>query len=318
VTTTSRQKQDLSTPWDAILGTRSQVRAIRVLERDREPMTVREVSRRAHEHLRATQTAVSRLVEVGLVQRVGTGSQQLVRWNTSHPLAPPLSALFQAERARYRRILEGIVELVRAHASSARFVWMTDHPEVGGPRIEIGVLSSSADVDQLVDALRSAVVPLMQSEDLLIEVRGWTLPDLEMMDTTWLREPGALRHVWGTPPSEFVRERPEETVRPKSHQMIDAELRERAKRLASLIQSQPELVRLAKEEIATKLEQTVGSPEARTLREWQQVLEGMSVSRLTRWLVGDGERATRLRQSMPLVFVRAMAEAPDEEEGDRP
>ena len=304
--TTSRAKHSLSTPWDVILGTRSNVRTLRVLERDREPMTVREVSRRAGEHLRATQTAVSRLVETGLLQRVGTGSQQLVRWNAGHPLAPALSDIFRAERERTQRVVDSIAALVQEHAKSARFVWMTEQPEVGGSTIEIGLLSSSSDVDRLVDTLRRAIVPLMRSEDLLIEVRGWSLADLEIASESPPRSFESVRHLWGTVPFELRIRSTEEPGRVKSHQMIDEELRQRAVRLASVIRARPELVRLAKEEIATRLE-SLGPQEAHTLEEWQQALESMSVAKLAQWLVSDGEQATRLRQSMPLVFLRATA-----------
>ncbi len=303
--TTSRAKHSLSTPWDVILGTRSNVRTLRVLERDREPMTVREVSRRAGEHLRATQTAVSRLVETGLFQRVGTGSQQLVRWNAGHPLAPALSDIFRAERERSRRVVDNITTLVQEHAKSARFVWMTEQPEVGESTIEIGLLSSSSDVDRLVDTLRRAIVPLMRSEDLLIEVRGWSLADLEIESASPLSFEN-VRHLWGTVPTELRIESTEVPGRVKSHQMIDEELRQRAVRLASVIRTRPELVRLAREEIATRLE-SVGPQEAHTLQEWQQALESMSVAKLAQWLVSDGEQATRLRQSMPLVFLKATA-----------
>ena len=303
--TTSRAKHSLSAPWDVILGTRSNVRTLRVLERDREPMTVREVSRRTGEHLRATQTAVSRLVEAGLFQRVGTGSQQLVRWNAGHPLAPALSDIFRAERERTQRVVDSIATLVREHVKSARFVWMTERPEVGGSTIEIGLLSSSSDVDRLVDTLRRAIVPLMRSEDLLIEVRGWSLADLEVASDSPRSFENVLQ-LWGTVPTELGNKSTEEPGRVKSHQMIDEELRQRAVRLASVIRSRPELVRLAREEIATRLE-SVGPQEEHTLQEWQQALESMSVAKLAQWLVSDGEQATRLRQSMPLVFLQATA-----------
>ncbi len=310
-----RQNQDLHAPWDTILGTRSQIRVIRVLERARESMTVREVARRADEHLRATQIAVSRLVESGLVQRVGTGRQQLVRWNPDHPLSPALSILFGAERERYSRVVDSLAQLARTHANSAQSVWMTEHPEVGGSRIEIGILSSSTDLDQLVDALRGGVVSLMRSEDLSVEVRGWTLPDLEISDSPLSDQPGQLKLLWGILPWEINKGDQEKTPQRKSHQMIDAELRQGAERLASTLQRRPELIRLAREEIVRRLERAP-SQEARTLREWLQVLEGMRLSKLTRWLVDDSDQAIRLRQSMPLVFLRAVEEDA-EQENDR-
>ena len=76
---------------------------------------------------------------------------------------------------------------------------------------------------------------------------------------------------------------------------------------AAALQRRPELVREARDEVAKRMA-TVAPPEAKTLREWQEVLDGMSIPRLRRWLVGRSERATRLRQSMPLVLLRAADE----------
>ncbi|HKI83327.1 MAG TPA: hypothetical protein VKA63_03235 [Candidatus Krumholzibacteria bacterium] len=308
--TGDREKQSLSTPWDLILGTRSQIRALRVLERDREPMTVRELSRRADEHLRSTQTAVSRLLETGLFQRVGTGSQQLVRWNASHPLAASLSEIFRAERERYERVVNAIVALVHERAESAQFVWMTEQSAGRSSSIEIGLLANSSNVDLLVDALRTAVVPLMRSEELLIEVRGWSLADLKLVGESPLPPSDRLRQLWGVLPAELRTNEFEKSQRARSHQRIDEELHDRAVRLASIITSRPELVRLAREEIADRLEE-VGPQEAQTLREWQQVLDGMSVTKLAHWLVSEREQAVRLRQSMPLVFLRATERTQD-------
>ncbi len=311
-----REKQSLSTPWDLILGTRSQIRALRVLERDREPMTVRELSRRAGEHLRSTQTAVSRLIETGLFQRVGTGSQQLVRWNASHPLAASLREIFRAERERYERVVDAIVTLVHEHAERAQFVWMTEQPEGRSSTIEIGLLANSSDVDQLVDALRTAVVPLMRSEDLLIEVSGWSLADLKLVGESPLPPSDRLRQLWGVLPAELSTNELGDSQRARSHQRIDEELHDRAMRLASILTSRPELVRMAREEISAQLEK-VGPQEAQTLREWQQVLDGMSVTKLARWLVSDSEQAIRLRQSMPLAFLKATEMDPDRTRGRR-
>ena len=41
--------------------------------------------------------------------------------------------------------------------------------------------------------------------------------------------------------------------------------------------------------------------EQRELREWDRILRTMSTARLRRFLVDPGERATRLRQTLPFV-----------------
>ncbi len=308
-----RSVQHLETPWDTVLGARSQVRVIRVLEQAREPMAVREVSRRAGEYLRAVQIAISRLLETGIVHRIGTGKQQLVQWNSDHPLSPALSSLFIAERERHERIVDDLAQLAREHARKARTVWMREDPGRGGPTLRIGVLAGSINLDSMVDSLREALTTFMRDEDLTVEVRGWTLADLELSDTPIIDSIESVRLLWGNFPSQLVGparlvgEDEGQFKYSRSHQDMDEQLRTRAIRITEALQCQPELVRLAREEIANRLE-SAPPQEARTLREWQQVLEGMSLPRLMRWLVDEGEQATRLRQSIPLVFLKSIGE----------
>src|SRR4051812_16074977 len=107
---TDRQSA-LETPWDRILGSESQVRALRVLEATDEPMSVRELARRTRMHLRAMQVAVDKLEHAGIVERVGTGSRSQVRLRRAHPLTPAVRTLFEAERARVERILNDLKAL---------------------------------------------------------------------------------------------------------------------------------------------------------------------------------------------------------------
>src|SRR5262245_5376560 len=78
----------------------------------------------------------------------------------------------------------------------------------------------------------------------------------------------------------------------------------RARRLAAAIaerlEMDPTLVPRARRFIADRL--TRAAPgEQRPLREWDRILQTMSTARLRRFLVDPGERATRLRQTLPFV-----------------
>jgi hypothetical protein len=48
--------------------------------------------------------------------------------------------------------------------------------------------------------------------------------------------------------------------------------------------------------------------EQRELREWDRVLQTMSLARLRRFLTDRGERATRLRQTLPFLDALSSAE----------
>jgi hypothetical protein len=285
---------------------------LRALERDRAPLSVRELARRAGEHLRSAQVAVARLSEQGLVERVGSGPQQLIQWNPRHPLAAALSALFVAERQRSDRILEQLAQLARRHAQAADFVWMYEHEST----LRIGILGHSGDIDSQVDAFRQALVPLMRDEMLVIEVQGWTAADLTTAGVNPAGEStSSVIPLWGVMPAQWNASK--KSFERRSHQQIDAELKERATRLAALVQSRPELLRLAKEEVEREL-QRADAFAAKNLREWSQILEAMVPSTFARWLTSDGEQALRLRQSLPLIFLRALDAATEVKQSRAP
>lgn len=314
--TKQTRTNNLRAPWDTVLGIKSHVRVLRVLEQTREPMAVRELARRAREHLRAVQLAVARLVEAGVVERVGTGAQQHVQLDAQHPLAPTLEALFDAERARFERVVSQLKALARAHAQPATAVWLRERVPPDDTGLEVHVLAASGEVDALRDALREPVAHLMRREDVSIEVRGWTRPDLEALGRSPLSSTGRPILLRGVMPAGLGGEAGGAGLGRRSHAAADEALRATAGRVAAALERRPELIRRARDEIAERLV-TALPQEARTLREWQQALDSMSITRLRRWLVDRGEQATRLRQSMPLALLRAVDDRAGSTRGQR-
>lgn len=293
------------TPWDTILGTKSHVRVLRVLDRTRESMAVRELARRAGEHLRSVQLAVNRLVEAGVVERVGTGAQLHVRFNERHPLAAALQHLFEAEWERFDRLVNQLKSLAKVHVPGAMAVWLRECEPPDGKALEVGVLASSGEVDVLTDSLQGVVADLGAREEVTVEVRGWTRPDLEALDWSPLSGANQLILLWGVLPEQAAKMRG--GVGRRSHAAADEALLDRARRAAAAVERRPELVREALDEVKQRMS-TALPQESKTLSEWQQVLDTMTNSRLRKWLVSHGERATRLRQSMPFAFLRAADE----------
>lgn len=299
------------TPWDHVLGSESRVRALRVLDETDEPMSVRELTRRTGMHLRAMQLAVEKLESAGVVERVGTGARSQVRLRRAHPLTPAVRDLFQAERARVERVLDDLKALALEQRRRADAIWLEDPIDAGqrdgDDTLHVGVLAPSDAVDAVVDAVRDRLGALMRREDVIIEVRGWTKADLAAMGHEHRRALETAIPLLGAMPGLAPERASAKRSRSRSHADIDAELHERGRRIAHVLARKPELVRQARTEITRRL--SAATPqEARTLREWQQLLDGLSLPRLRRWLVDPGEQATRLRQSMPLVFLKAAAE----------
>jgi DNA-binding transcriptional ArsR family regulator len=300
------RQSDFLVPWDRILGVKSQVRALRVLERTREPMSVRELARRAQVQLRAMQLATDRLREAGVVESVGTGTRRQVRLRREHPLTAAVEALFAAERGRVERVLGALRPAARS-LEGVQASWLEDAEAPtarrGEGRFTVGVLAPAGKVDSAVDQLRSRLQDLMKREDLAIEVRGWTTADLEAMGAgNRARIEAAIPLAGALPPA--AGSGPPPRRQPRTHASADADLLRRGGRAAEAIARRPELVDRAREEVARRLE-SARPPEARTLREWQQILDGLSPRRLQRFLADPGERATRLRQSMPVVLIKA-------------
>lgn len=301
------------TPWDEILGAESHVRTLRVLDQVREPMSVREVSRRARVQLRSVQVAIRKLAAMGLVEFVGSGPRQQIRLRQEHPLVQPIRALYEAERQRVDRIL-GTLRQVAHTVPQAQAIWIegpvAEGVDTNESFITVGLLSRSGEIDRLVDQLRAALAEVMHREDLTIDVQGWTRADLDLVKE---EHSAALQQailLLGALPDGPSSTKPVRSG-PRSHVQADAELLRKAQRVAAALGRNPELVRLAREEVDRSL---IAAPaqEARTLREWKQQLDGLSLLRLRQWLVDPGQRATRLRQSMPLTFLRAAGSPADE------
>ena len=120
--------------------------------------------------------------------------------------------------------------------------------------------------------------------------------------------------LWGVLPERVTR--PPRGEGRRSHADADEALLDRAKRVAAALERRPELVREARDELAKRVS-TAPPQESKTLSEWLQVLDTLTLPRLRKWLVSHDERVKRLRQSMPFVFVQAADERSGPQRGQR-
>jgi uncharacterized damage-inducible protein DinB len=88
---------------------------------------------------------------------------------------------------------------------------------------------------------------------------------------------------------------------------VDRRMLELASLIADRLARDPSLVERARDYIARRLDRA-SAAERRALLEWAQLLESTSLAQLRKFLVDPGERATRLRQSLPFVDVLAKDE----------
>ena len=93
----------------------------------------------------------------------------------------------------------------------------------------------------------------------------------------------------------------------RSHAEHDQRARRLAVAIAAKLKWDPGLARIAQQHIARR-EKRASPQERRELQEWARILTTMSPDRLRRFLVEPGERATRLRQTLPALEILTPAE----------
>ena len=303
----------LRSPLNAILGTEANVRLLRVLTRARAPIAAGELAARANLNRTSVYPALATLEHAGIIAFVGAGAHRQARLRTSHPLASSLRTLFKAEARRMEDLLTALREAARTLKPAPTSVW------VEGPvlsRIDRSddpliccVLSDPAVLPELTDRLSERMIPIERDADVTIEVRGMTRSDLlarSKAETASLRDAILLA---GIPPESVVRP---DAVRSRarvirSHEDHDVRARRLALAIALKLKRDPDLLDTAREQLRTR--RRAASPsEQRELLEWTRILATMPPSRLQRFLAEPSERATRLRQTLPLLDILSPAE----------
>lgn len=304
---TARHESALRTPLNDILATEANVRMLRVLTESRAPLNAAELARRTLLQRSSVHRALKALEATGLVVRVGAGARSQLQLSSDHPLAPAIGALFSAERGRLTAIVSGLKAAVATLRPPPTAAWLEGPVASGSDRpgnaVVLRLIDRAATLREATDALRAAVEELERRLDVTIEVRGSTPADVAALlpgEHDRLREAIPLL---GVPPLGFLIEsQPTRGRRIRSHADMDARARAIAAAVADRIARNPSLVETARARIALRLS-AASSGERKELEEWDRILRSTSIARLRRFLVDPGERATRLRQSMPFLDI---------------
>jgi hypothetical protein len=276
-------------------------------------MSPSEIARRSSITLSGVSRALEALEQTGIIEFVGVGSRRPVQLRREHPLASALEALYAAEARRVSDLYSRIRSAAETLTPPPLSVWMegpvasgTDRP---GDPLVIGVLAGAREVDPVASMLVALLTPLEIESDVTIEVHGHTRADLAVVSGRRRRELGEAVPILGPPPLAFVdgqrvantasRQRKSSSV---SHAVRDEQALSLAAAVAARLDEDPSLVTRARDNIAHRLPHA--SPgERQELQEWERILRTMSLPRLRRFLTDPGERATRLRQSLPFFGI---------------
>ena len=310
----SEKQSHFRTPLNRIMGTETSVRVLRVLTDTRTPLSKPEVARRAALNASGVRRTLDDLIQCGIVEALGAGSQRPVQLRRSHPLAGPLEELFRAERHRVDEFYRSLRSSVAEYSGQIRAAWIQGplargQDELGDP-VVIGVLASSDVLGKVRSELTHALTPLGGRHEVRIEVRGYTVPDLLALPDAEVRELDEALPLLGAPPETFLEEEAEERDRSPgahAHGQLDRQALEYGRAIADRLADDPTLLERAQRFIDRRIHETSES-ERDELREWALLLESMSLPRLREFLVSESERAQRLRQTLPFLEVLTDAE----------
>ena len=319
-----------------VLGSEANVRILRELADATGAVGLAELARRTALEASGVRRATSGLERTGIVEGTHVGPQCLARLRDQHPLAGALRALFAAEAGRAHAVRDAFRRAARALTPPPLAVWQQGpahgEPDVPDAPLVIGVCTSGAELDRTTAALRDALAPTEHEFDVSVEVRGYTRPDLLTLPDaeraaldaavplagplpTALMDPrggpARIQSVATTGPSASHEppDGPAVDALPsiRSHADLDARGLALAEAVAAKIARDPAVVIRARAALVERLGQA-STGEQHELREWQHVLDTMSPARLAQFLRDPGDRAVRLRQTLPFGAVLTPSE----------
>lgn len=315
----AKRQSALRAPLNDLFGTEGAVRLLRVLSTETESIGAAELARRAGLTPAAARRGLAALLDTGLVGIQGDRRSESYILRRSHPLASPVAMLFDAERQRAESLLAGIRERTKHLKPPPVAVWIegaaargTDEP---GEPVLLRVIAPASALAALLGHLRHSLQSLEESLDVTIDVVGATPADLAAGGASrseWAERLRDAKSVIGLPPDAYVHKAaPSEGREPKrrirSHQDVDLHGLALAHAIARRLRKEPTLIARAKEFVEQRLPNA--SPRERhELEEWRHLLGTASPARIRRFLVDQGERATRLRQTLPFLGILTPAE----------
>jgi hypothetical protein len=177
--------------------------------------------------------------------------------------------------------------------------------DMPGDPLILGILASSQHVDGLADQLSDGLEGVVREHEVLVEVRPRTAADLATASEDYLAELGEAIPILGPPPLSLGEQESSGGAYgrgPDRHTNVDRRMSRLAEAIAARLRRDPSLVERAEKYIDKRLDRA-SAAERKELLEWKQLLESLSVPQLCRFLVDPGERATRLRQTLPFLDV---------------
>jgi DNA-binding transcriptional ArsR family regulator len=314
----ARRQSALRTPLNDVLGTEGAVRLLRELALDGVPLGVGPLAERTRLQRTSARRALTALLDTGLVDIAGGKSAPQYSLRRTHPLAPTIIHLYEMERQRVETIFDAIKQVIRQIAPPPTAAWLegavaagTDEP---GDPLLVRVIAPAPHLAETMSSVRTALATLEETQDITLVVSGATPADIAAQrdsDDEWDTRMRTARSLFGIPPIALLSQpagqvtastSPRSTSQLRRHADLDARGLDIARAIAGRLRHEPTLA--ARALLFVEQRMRSASPQERPeLEEWSQLLRTASPARLRRFLVDPGERATRLRQTLPFLGI---------------
>ncbi len=231
---TPKHRQNLLLqPLNAMLGTESNVRLLRVLALGNTSFTAGELARRAALGRTSIYPALSELERIGMIEFVGAGAHRLVQLRDRHPLSRILRDLFRAEAQRFEAFTLALRALIVDLPFCLLSAWVGEIGTAQSPdTVRLYVVAHPKELEPLIDVLNTRLADVERKYDIHVAVHGLTRSELETLENTQIVS-HSLILVGGVPPVALL-ERSRSSQRTSmsaSHDQQDA----RSRRLALAI-----------------------------------------------------------------------------------
>ena len=268
----SIQHDALKYSLDFIMGSEANVRLLRVLIHEVDSsLSATDAARLAGLTPAGARRALDRLLDSGLIERVGSGRAMQYRLRNQDPLLQPLAILFDKEGERYDSFLSSLRNAL-LNFTEVRTAWLNRDPMRSGAPIEMCVVADAKAIDWISEELRARLKKIEQEYDLIIEVNIFTRADSPT--------PGSN--------AEFIvsmeANRDIEAGQPPSHALKDQRSLLMAQEITKMLKSDPSLITRAKHHLTRLLQDKQGAA-THAISEWRQLLETYSPRQISQLLV---------------------------------
>ena len=171
-------------PLTIVLGVDSNLRVLRALVRHGGQLAASEIARISGLSRESVRLGLISLESMRMVSWSGSPHSRVYRFNDGHILAPPLAALFEAEKERFAAILDAVRQSAADFPVLSLFIYGSvargnDRPDSD---LDVGLVARAEDLGAAVETVREALREPSERLGFLPNVVGFDLDALRSLN----------------------------------------------------------------------------------------------------------------------------------------